>query len=77
MARYMTDNEINEAAEVGADSYEWTCEWRKAGQAVREHIEDELGFRPTDRQVATSVRLAQIIWEARKMAVKRVIEGAA
>ena len=77
MSRYMTEAEIDEASEVGADSYEWSCEWRKVGQSIREHIIDELGFRPTDAQVATAVRRAQIIWEARKMTVKRTIEGAA
>lgn len=72
--RLMTDAELDEAAQVGADAYEWACEWRKAGQNVREHIREELGLCPTDRQVATAVRRAQVIWEARKMAVKRAVQ---
>ncbi len=62
--RYLNAGEIDEMARAAFQSYEFTCCWRRAGQAAREHAADEFGVRAADSAVGLAVRHAQVMWEA-------------
>jgi hypothetical protein len=67
----MRDEQVIDMARAALRSYEWSCSWREAGQAAREHAMDEWGQRAPRWAVGLAVRLAQCSWQAQVMKAKR------
>lgn len=64
---YIKDDEIEAMANAAFVSYEFTCSWKRAGEAAREFAMDEFGKRPSSGAVGLAVRLAQVKWESARM----------
>lgn len=70
----ITTKQVEEMAQVAMQNYEFSCCWRSAGQAAREHAADEFGIKKMPQQVVgLAVRLAQTAWYGAGNHVKRQV----
>jgi geranylgeranyl pyrophosphate synthase len=67
-----SQNQIAEMANAALNCYEFTSSWRDAYRAASEHCIDEYGDRCRPSAVKLAVRLAQVQWEARRIAARRI-----